>query len=354
MHNQKVEVEGLVERFESSLLKKHNYVRIVKQYLKFCESENLQVNSTSKKIFIDGKAAVYKTALNKLFMFLGGNINFFVYSSIDAKIKAIEGINPKYYEGIASSSAETYSNVCILYQSLGYDIINPKESDFEEFMKRIEVKNTATETQLTYYSAIKKLFKVNKISTEFLDIKKPKQVKKKTNKCVLTSEERNKVWNYLLNNTTEKEICIIGLMLLLGLRSKEIVNLRKTEDGLFETKPKGNQEFERIDFNNAILFEKIDGYYELKKKLDSYFSKNKSFGYKETSSIRKMTARIAQQALGFHFSSHTCRFSASEYLKNKGVNEYVIQSILGHKNIASTGHYTGRSYEGIRTLYPKK
>ena len=66
-------INQTVKYFEQSLEKPHNYVRIAKQYLVFTMEFNFAIDKMSLDMFVEKKAAVYKTACRKFLKFAQKN-----------------------------------------------------------------------------------------------------------------------------------------------------------------------------------------------------------------------------------------------------------------------------------------
>ena len=319
----KMEINELIDKFKNSLTKPHNYVRIAGGYLKHCIEKDLNVNTNSKAAFLENKAAVYKTALNKFFKVLGTDLDLQIYTNDNPKYI----VDKDFYNELAKSTIETYNRILQSYfneygQSL--DIL-----DFDRFVLRSD--NLTNETYNLNHSVLKKWFGFNNV---LIKSKTKKVEQRKTRKQTLSESQLNTLFEYVVKNESKQLICMFGLMIYNALRSIDTIGFTK-ENNKYYSIVKGGANVE-IQVN-----EKIKPY------LDDYFTDRKSFEYKCTSSLRKHCKRLVLECLEIDFEKvapHSFRHSFSLNETEKGTDFREIKKVLNHKSFDSTAHYTQDKY----------
>lgn len=318
--------KDLIKDFENSLEKPHNYLRIANQYLQYLIENDIELSIESKYDFLENKAAVYKTALNKFFKncIVESETPFCVFELVEEK--QYLDIDNSIFDGLAESSKETYYNIISEYKSIYKDSLNLKE--FESYINSLYKKDISKHTVSLYYSAIKKYFECSDIWVRF----SPKPIEsKKTDKYILSEIETSKIWNHIIENYDLEIQCIFGLMIFNGLRSIDTIGF-KNENSNYITIIKGGT---KVIVNVG---------FEIKSLIDKFFTDNKKFRFKETSSIRKYCNKISKDCLGLPIPTHSFRHSLSVNLRKKGIDLKVIKELLNHKSFESTAHYTQENY----------
>ena len=201
-----------------------------------------------------------------------------------------------------------------------------------------------------------------------------KMGKIKENPCVLISSPKleKKLPNYLNYNDLEvlfsipdkndvlglRNLLILELLYSCGVRVSELVNI-KLKDIDFNNKRililgKGNKE--RYVLYGHICSDLLNKYltksYSKLNKNSEYLLLNK-FGNKITDRAIRMIIDdiVKKSSLKLNISPHTLRHTFATHLLNEGADLKVVQELLGHENISTTGIYTHVSNEHLRKVY---
>ena len=201
-----------------------------------------------------------------------------------------------------------------------------------------------------------------------------KMGKIKENPCVLISSPKleKKLPNYLNYNDLEvlfsipdkndvlglRNLLILELLYSCGVRVSELVNI-KLKDIDFNNKRililgKGNKE--RYVLYGHICSDLLNEYltksYSKLNKNSEYLLLNK-FGNKITDRAIRMIIDdiVKKSSLKLNISPHTLRHTFATHLLNEGADLKVVQELLGHENISTTGIYTHVSNEHLRKVY---
>ena len=279
------------------------------------------------------------------------------------------------------------------------------KKDLNEFYKYLENKNYSSHTIASYKKDLNQFYtfaqNTNKIDynfirkyLQFLYDKKytsksisrhisslksffkylTKIGKIKENPCLLISNPKitKKLPNYINYNDLEilfkvpdksdvlglRNLLILELLYSCGVRVSELVNI-KLKDVDFDNNRililgKGNKE--RYVLYGKVCCELLNEYLlKSRSKLNKnseYLLVNK-FGNKITDrSIRMIIDDIIKKSgLKLNVSPHTFRHTFATHLLNEGADLKIVQELLGHENIATTGIYTHISNEHLRHIY---
>ena len=138
---------------------------------------------------------------------------------------------------------------------------------------------------------------------------------------------------------------IVGVMLLAGLRRKEVINLKMQDIDLkhktiFIHQGKGAKD-RMVPINsrlNSILSEYLKDRKRLKKECINLFTaiqKDRSIGPR---CINNMMCRLRKKTK-LNFSSHTLRHAFARLMLEGGVDIYTLSKIMGHSKITTTTIY---------------
>ena len=201
-----------------------------------------------------------------------------------------------------------------------------------------------------------------------------KMGKIKENPCVLISSPKleKKLPNYLNYNDLEvlfsipdkndvlglRNLLILELLYSCGVRVSELVNIKLSDIDFSNDRililGKGNKE-------RYVLYGKV-----CSKLLDEYLNKSRSklnkdsdylllnkFGNKITDRAIRMIIDdiVKKSSLKLNISPHTLRHTFATHLLNEGADLKIVQELLGHENISTTGIYTHVSNEHLRKVY---
>ena len=196
----------------------------------------------------------------------------------------------------------------------------------------------------------------------------------KDNPCLLINNPKieKKLPNYINYNDLEilftipdkndvlglRNLLILELLYSTGIRVSELVNI-KTNDIDFDNNRifilgKGNKE--RYVLYGKICSNLLKEYLEKSRsklnKNSEYLLLNK-FGNKITDRAIRMIIDdiVKKSSLKLNISPHTLRHTFATHLLNEGADLKIVQELLGHENIATTGIYTHVSNEHLRKVY---
>ena len=216
-----------------------------------------------------------------------------------------------------------------------------------------------------HISSLKSFFKFL-LRSEYID----------TNPMLLISTPKveKKLPNYINYNDLETILSIPDRNTPLGLRNALILELLYSSG--VRVSELVNIKLKNIDFNNnrILIFGKgSKERYVLygsvcSKLLEEYLYKSRSvltkdseyllvnkFGNKITDRAIRMIIEdvIKQSCLKLKVSPHTFRHTFATHLLNEGADLKIVQELLGHENIATTGVYTHVSNEHLKEVYYK-
>lgn len=168
----------------------------------------------------------------------------------------------------------------------------------------------------------------------------------------------------LLNASDQNDILglrnalILELLYSSGVRVSELVNIKLDDIDFSNSRililGKGNKE--RYVIYGSICEKLLNKYLEesriLLNKNSDYLFLNK-FGNKISDrAIRMIIDDIVKKSgLKQNISPHTLRHTFATHLLNEGADLKIVQELLGHENISTTGIYTHVSNEKLRKVY---
>lgn len=184
-------------------------------------------------------------------------------------------------------------------------------------------------------------------------IEKPK--KNKRIPTYLTVEEQEKLVAAIpVGSLFEKRnYLILLLMMYLGLRVSEVINLKikDIQDDYLKIIGKGNKE-RRLYLNEEISNELkcyLDTHY-LKDKPESFLFLSKNKDKLSRQAIFQLIEKLRKNAnlINKSISPHTLRHTAATNLHRKNIDILTIQKILGHESLETTQIYTHIEDSAIR------
>ena len=152
---------------------------------------------------------------------------------------------------------------------------------------------------------------------------------------------------------------ILELLYSSGVRVSELVNI-KLSDIDFENERiliigKGNKERYVLygEVCNRLLHKYIKESRNKLLKIDNDYLLLNKFGNKITDRAVRMIIDdiVKKSSLKLNVSPHTLRHTFATHLLNEGADLKLVQDLLGHANIATTGIYTHVSNEHLRKVY---
>mgnify|MGYP003290231827 CR=1 FL=1 len=270
--------------------------------------------------------------------------------------------------------------------SKGYSIhtINSYQKDLNQFLiysKNIDIKkidynylrgylqflyskNYKSKSISRHISSLKSFFKylmkTEVIKTNpMLLISSPKQEKKLPNyinykdlETLFSIPDRNDVLGL-------RNALILELLYSCGIRVSELVNIKLSDIDYSNNRILilGKGKKERFVLYGNVCRELLKKYLiesrsKLLKKDNDYLLLNK-FGNKITDRAIRMIIDdiVKKSSLKLNISPHTLRHTFATHLLNEGADLKIVQELLGHENISTTGIYTHVSNERLRKVY---
>lgn len=196
----------------------------------------------------------------------------------------------------------------------------------------------------------------------------------KENPCLLVSSPKieKKLPNYINYNDLEvlfsipdkndvlglRNLLILELLYSCGVRVSELVNIKLNDIDFSNNRililGKGNKE--RYVLYGHVCQKLLDEYLKNSRnklnKNSDYLLLNK-FGNKITDRAIRMIIDdiVKKSSLKLNISPHTLRHTFATHLLNEGADLKIVQELLGHENISTTGIYTHVSNEHLRSVY---
>ena len=196
----------------------------------------------------------------------------------------------------------------------------------------------------------------------------------KENPCLLISNPKieKKLPNYINYNDLEilftipdkndvlglRNLLILELLYSTGIRVSELVNIKLSDIDFNNNRiyilGKGNKE--RYVLYGKICNDLLNEYLlnsRSKLNKNSEFLLLNKFGNKITDRAIRMIIDdiVKKSSLKLNISPHTLRHTFATHLLNEGADLKIVQELLGHENIATTGIYTHVSNEHLRKVY---
>lgn len=169
------------------------------------------------------------------------------------------------------------------------------------------------------------------------EISLPKKVKKVL-EHITNDEYRFLLNKYKMNsshNKTKKRI-IIRLLFETGIRSSELLNLKKEDVDNNKLKIKGKGNRERIVFASEWLSDELHTYLET-------ITSNKLFDFTYKNLHKLLHNTLPNKSI----SPHMFRRGYAKYLNSKGVEIYDISISMGHSNINTTASYINKDSSSV-------
>ena len=275
------------------------------------------------------------------------------------------------------------NNFCLYLENKGYSnstILNYQRdlTQFLEFSKnKLDVDYHFIRTYLQFLHNKKYTNKsiarhVSSLKSFYKYLTKNEVVK--DNPCLLISNPKieKKLPNYINYNDLEvlfsvpnkndvlglRNLLILELLYSTGIRVSELVNIKLKDIDFGNNRifilGKGNKE--RYVLYGKICSDLLKEYLEKSRsklnKNNEYLLLNK-FGNKITDRAIRMIIDdiVKKSSLKLNISPHTLRHTFATHLLNEGADLKIVQELLGHENIATTGIYTHVSNEHLRHVY---
>ncbi len=166
----------------------------------------------------------------------------------------------------------------------------------------------------------------------------------------LTLEESLELLDSVKSQFTQRDFCMITLMLNCGMRVSELVgiDLDDIRDDTLKLLGKGNKE--RIVYLNDSCKMALEEYLKVRKVPENCSRENKNALFLSSRGTRLTTRRVEQiveESMkragldGLGYSPHKLRHTAATLMyQHGGVDIRVLKEVLGHENLGTTEIYT--------------
>lgn len=224
----------------------------------------------------------------------------------------------------------------------------------KEYQKKSIARHISSLRSLYHYLIKKGIVKSNPMEL----VSNPKQDKKLPK--FLYYNDLEKLLEIEINSNIDKrDALILEMFYSTGIRLQELTNL-KIKDIDFSNqsiKILGKGSKERIVLYGSKCQEKLKDYLEvrselLKGKTNSYLILN-CFGNKITErGIEQIVEkRVKEKGIKLNVTPHTLRHTFATHMLENGADLKVVQELLGHDNLSTTGIYTHVTNERLRSVY---
>lgn len=266
-------------------------------------------------------------------------------------------------KGYSNYTISNYQKDLRLFLNFSNNIINVDYSFMRTYLQFLHNKKYTNKSIARHISSLKSFYKY---------LTKNEIVKE--NPCLLISNPKieKKLPNYVNYNDLEilftipdkndvlglRNLLILELLYSTGIRVSELVNIKLSDIDFSNNRifilGKGNKERYVLygKICNDLLTEYLKKSRKKLNKNSDYLLLNK-FGNKITDRAIRMIIDdiVKKSSLKLNISPHTLRHTFATHLLNEGADLKIVQELLGHENIATTGIYTHVSNEHLRRVY---
>ena len=266
-------------------------------------------------------------------------------------------------KGYSNYTISNYQKDLRLFLNFSNNIINVDYSFMRTYLQFLHNKKYTNKSIARHISSLKSFYKY---------LTKNEIVKE--NPCLLISNPKieKKLPNYVNYNDLEilftipdkndvlglRNLLILELLYSTGIRVSELVNIKLSDIDFSNNRifilGKGNKERYVLygKICNGLLTEYLEKSRKKLNKNSDYLLLNK-FGNKITDRAIRMIIDdiVKKSSLKLNISPHTLRHTFATHLLNEGADLKIVQELLGHENIATTGMYTHVSNEHLRRVY---
>lgn len=148
-----------------------------------------------------------------------------------------------------------------------------------------------------------------------------------------------------------RNLLIVEMLYSTGIRVSELVNIKLGDlgDECIIVTGKGNKE--RIVYYGEACGLVLINYLEMRVSDSEFLFVNKNNGVLTDRGVRDIISRMCLEAGIASISPHTLRHTFATHMLNEGADLKLLQELLGHSDISTTGIYTYVSNERMRSEY---
>ena len=250
------------------------------------------------------------------------------------------------------------SSECLDYKKINYDNLRFLFKHYED----LQLTNKSIRRHISSLRGFYTYLVSNEIlkTNPFIYVKLPKKEQKLPR--YLTYNELLDIFNKLEINTKYdlRNRLIIELMYATGIRVFELINIKIKNIDFHNNSIKilGKGSKERIVYYNDVVKKLLTKYLKiystLNKKRVDYLFLNYRGDKLTTQGVSYIINQVIKKiSFNKHVTPHTLRHSFATHLLNNGCDLLIVQELLGHSSISTTGIYTHISMDHIRDVYSK-
>ena len=271
-------------------------------------------------------------------------------------------------KGVSKATIENYKEDLKLFFDYFKDTNNTDDLMIQQIAEFIQIQsedNKAASTILRRYSCLKNFFTFlvgeGVIDTDIPEFEKPKKDKKLP--LVVSNEDVEALLEApdMTKESGQRDRAMLEVMYATGLRVSELISLQfKNVDfpsQVITVYGKGNKQ--RSVPVSSFALDYLSKYINGVRKRNPGHASNYLFLNKQGHPVSrvyffKQVKKYSELAgIKTNVSPHTLRHSFATHLLNHGAQLRIVQSMLGHTNIATTQIYTHVSSEKLKTDYDK-
>ncbi len=264
----------------------------------------------------------------------------------------------KYEKNYSEHTIINYKKDLEEFYKYTQDITNITYNKIREYLKVLHDKKHTNKTISRHISTLKSFYKYL-LQEEYIDnnplklITLPKIEKKLPN--YINYDDLEKLLDIDINNILDlRNRLILELLYSTGIRVSELVNIKINDidinNNCIIVLGKGKKQ-RYVYFGNKCL-ELIKKYIEKRNSNYEYLLLNKNYTKLTDRGVRLIVDNIVKKScLNKNISPHTFRHTFATHLLNEGADLKIVQELLGHSDITTTGIYTHVSNEHLRKVY---
>ncbi len=264
----------------------------------------------------------------------------------------------KYEKNYSFNTISSYEKDLKIYNSYIKDVTKASYSEVRNYLSFLHDREYTNKTIARNISCLKSFYKY---------LVRENIIKENPLKLISTPKVAKKLPNYMNYNELEtllniptndilgiRNRLILEMLYSTGIRVSELVNIKimdiDTYNNCIKILGKGNKE--RIVFFGKTCKELLNKYLSIRTSDIDYLFLNKNYGKLSDRGVRLIVENIVKKSfIKSNISPHTFRHTFATHLLNEGADLKIVQELLGHSDISTTGIYTHVSNEHLRKVY---
>ncbi len=264
----------------------------------------------------------------------------------------------KYEKNYSEHTIINYKNDLENFSSFAPNILKNDYQIIRSYLKYLHEKKYTNKTVSRHISTLKSFYKYL-LSKELIEknplklITLPKVEKKLP--TYMNYEDLEKLLDIEIKTTLDlRNRLILELLYATGIRVSELVNIKLTDINLEEKSiiVLGKGQKQRYVYFGKKSHELIVKYLTERNSTTEYLLVNKNYTKLTDRGVRLIIENIVKKScLKLNITPHTFRHTFATHLLNEGADLKIVQELLGHSDITTTGIYTHVSNERLRKVY---